>query len=96
MRKVRLRIHVEEGLFGIRLTPSTRKRDPDKARKVRPHKLTAHQIDVWKTCLGENTGPGTKHIEGSLSGFLSRIRGLGFSLVDLNIKDNSVCIEIIK
>lgn len=45
--KTRLRIHMAADLFGVRLTPSTRLRDPYEAKEPTQHVLTGQQIDLW-------------------------------------------------
>jgi len=43
-------------LFGVRLTPSTRLRDPHTAKIPTQHVLTGHQIDLWNLLFPRRTG----------------------------------------
>lgn len=52
--KTRLRIHMASDLFGVRLTPSTRLRDPYAAQEPTQHILTGHQIDLWDLLVPYN------------------------------------------
>jgi hypothetical protein len=52
--KTRLRIHIASDLLGIRLTPSTRLRDPYAAKVPTQHILTFRQIDLWNFLFPNN------------------------------------------
>ncbi len=53
-KKVRLRLHVECDLLCTRITPSSRRRDPELAvKRWGPHRLTAYQRDLWLRIAGD-------------------------------------------
>ncbi len=68
IRTIRLRLHVEQDLLHTRITPTSRARDPELAKKpIGPHALTVAQRELWNHISGGKeprtwtTDPMTEH-----------------------------------
>lgn len=74
MKHIRLRLHVQEELFGTRVSPTSRKRDPMAARKPKAHILTVGQADLWRA-LFDGRNPSTMDLPPvSLEELVGRLR----------------------
>ena len=94
-RKTRLRLHLEEELFDLRITPSPRRRDPEHAFKVSRHKLTEAQLAIWRRLFGEASPAEKTRVEKTtVEALLTQCRAGGLYEAELYRERAGTYIEI--